>query len=77
MRHALQASAVKLTAHKESRRKLNSGGLELESGSNLLSQLFLFPSKKNSQKMKQVKNSVVFEKVNTVFSFCKCQFKLS
>ena len=42
MRHARQASAVRLTAYKESRRKLNSEGLEQESGSKLLSQLFYF-----------------------------------
>lgn len=63
MRHALQASAARLTACKESRRKLESGGLDWESGSNFF---LLFSSRKNSQKIKQVKNFVIFAKIDKV-----------
>lgn len=63
MRRALQASAARLTAYKESRRKLESGGLDWESGSNFS---LLVSSRKNSQKMKQVKNFVVFTKIDEV-----------
>lgn len=66
MRLALPASAVKLTAYKESRRKLNSGGLEWESGSSFCLN-FLLSSGKNSQKNKQIKNSVIFETMNDFF----------
>lgn len=50
MRHTLEASAVKLTTYKESRRKLNSGGLEWESGSKLCLNFFYFPLKRIARK---------------------------
>lgn len=74
MRHAPQASTTRLTACKESRRKLESGGLRWESGSNFF---FFVSSRKNSQKMKQVKNFVICAKIDKVTFVNFANFNLS
>lgn len=64
---ALQASAANLAAYKESRWKLNSIGLEWESGSQCLPQHFIFQQEEHPEKGMGKSLQNIFKKKDHIF----------